>query len=58
VPWGHLDRFYEAVVQATEEAVVNALVANDEMLGYRGHRTPNLPRDRVVALLRSAGRIG
>ena len=52
VPWGHLDRFFEGVVEATEEAVVNALVANAEMVGYRGHRTPALPRDRVVELLR------
>jgi D-aminopeptidase len=58
VPWGHLDRFFEAVVQATEEAVINALVANEEVVGYRGHRTPALPRDRVVELLKAAGRIG
>ena len=48
VPWGHLDRFFEAVVPATEEAVVNALVANEEMVGYRGRRTPSLPRDRAI----------
>ena len=35
IPWGFLDPFYAAVVQATEEAVVNVLVANDEMVGYR-----------------------
>ena len=58
VPWGHLDRFFEAVVQATEEAVVNALIANEDMVGYRGHRTPSLPRDRVVELLKATGRIG
>jgi L-aminopeptidase/D-esterase-like protein len=55
IPWGFLDPFYEAVVQATEEAVVNVLVANEEMVGYRGHRTPALPRDRVVAILRDRG---
>ena len=55
IPWGHLDPFYEAVVRATEEAVVNALVANEEMVGFRGHRTPALPRDRAVAILRSRG---
>jgi len=54
VPWGSLDPFYEAVVQATEEAVVNALVANEDMTGRDGHRTPALPRDRVAELL--AGR--
>lgn len=55
VPWGFLDPFYEAVVQATEEAVLNVLVANQEMVGYRGHRTPGMPRDRVVSLLRARG---
>jgi L-aminopeptidase/D-esterase-like protein len=57
IPWGYLDRFYEAVVEATEESVLDALVANEGMIGYRGHRTPALPRERVVALLGEAGRI-
>ena len=48
VPWGHMDRFFAAVVQATEEAVLDALVANEEMTGHRGHRVPALPRDRVA----------
>jgi D-aminopeptidase len=56
VPWGSLDPFFEAVVQATEEAVVNALVANDDMTGRDGHRTPALPRDRVAGLLARARR--
>jgi D-aminopeptidase len=43
------------VVQATKEAVLNALVANEEMIGFRGHRTPALPRDRVRAILQSRG---
>jgi L-aminopeptidase/D-esterase-like protein len=47
VPWPAIDSFYEAVVHATEEAVINALVANDDMTGRDGHRTPALPRDRV-----------
>jgi L-aminopeptidase/D-esterase-like protein len=50
VPWGHLDPFCEAVVQAVEEAVANALVANEDMTGRNGHRTPALPRDRVREL--------
>jgi L-aminopeptidase/D-esterase-like protein len=58
VPWGALDPFFEAVVHATEEAVINALVANAEMVGFRGHRSPGLPRDRVVALLKERGVIG
>jgi L-aminopeptidase/D-esterase-like protein len=44
-----------ATVQATEEAVLNALVANEEMVGFRGHRSPALPRERVVEVLRARG---
>jgi D-aminopeptidase len=51
IPWGHLDPFYAAVVQGTEEAVLNALVANEDMTGRDGHRTPALPRDRLARLL-------
>jgi D-aminopeptidase len=53
VPWGRLDPFFAAVVQGTEEAVANALVANDDMVGRDGHRTPALPRDRVAELFRA-----
>jgi len=57
VPWERLDPYYEAVVQATEEAVVNALVANEDMTGRDGHRSPALPRDRVTGLLAAADRL-
>ncbi|MGV9297730.1 DmpA family aminopeptidase [Amycolatopsis sp. NPDC003676] len=46
IPWGAIDPFFEAVVQAVEEAVLNALVANEEMVGHRGHRVPALPLAR------------
>jgi L-aminopeptidase/D-esterase-like protein len=36
----------------TEEAVANALVANTDMAGRDGHRTPALPRDKVGELFR------
>jgi L-aminopeptidase/D-esterase-like protein len=51
VPWGAMDPFFTAVVEATEEAILDSIVANEEMVGYRGHRSPALPRDRLVALL-------
>src|SRR5918996_3282101 len=40
VPWGFLNPFFEAVVQAPEEAGVDSLVANEDMVGYGGHRSP------------------
>jgi D-aminopeptidase len=55
VPWGFLDPFYSAVVEATEEAVVNCLVANEDMTGFRGHRSPGLPLERVTRMLRERG---
>ena len=48
-----MNPFFAAVVQATEEAVANALVANEGMTGRDGHRAPALPRDRVAALFRT-----
>lgn len=57
IPWGRMDDFYAAVVQATEEAVLNALVANDDMIGRDGNRTPALPHDKVVAALKARGAI-
>jgi D-aminopeptidase len=43
LPWGAMDPLYETVVQATEEAVVNVLVAADTMIGRDGHRSPGFP---------------
>ncbi len=57
LPWGRIDSLFAATVQCVEEAIVNALVANEEMHGRLGRRVPALPRDRVVELLREAGRI-
>lgn len=51
VPWGRMDPFYEAVVHAVEEAVLNALVVNVDMVGRDGHRSPRLPLERLAALL-------
>jgi len=56
VPWARMNPFFAAVVQATEEAVANALVANEDMTGRDGHHVPALPRDRVAALFRDAPR--
>ena len=51
IPWGKINPFFEAVVQATEEAVANALIANEDMTGRDGHRSPALPRHRLAEIL-------
>jgi L-aminopeptidase/D-esterase-like protein len=54
VPWGSMDPFFEAVVEGVEEAIINALVANEDMVGRAGHRSPGLPREKVVELITKA----
>jgi D-aminopeptidase len=51
VPWPRMDTFFAAVVEAVEEAVLNALVAAKTMIGRDGHRSPALPVPRLLDLL-------
>jgi D-aminopeptidase len=51
-----LDPVFEATVQATEEAIVNAMVAARDMVGTEGRHAEALPHDRLVALLRRYNR--
>ncbi len=53
VPWGRMDPLYTAVVEATEEAVLNVLVAGEDTVGHK-QSVRGLPVDRVRELL--AGR--
>ena len=57
IPWGQMNRFYTATVQAVEEAVVNALIVNQNSIGRKGHISYALPHDAVVKALRAANRI-
>ncbi len=54
VAWGGIDPFIEAVVQATEEAVCNALVAARDMTGRDGHESFALPHEEVRAAFGTA----
>jgi D-aminopeptidase len=51
IGWPFLDPFFTAVVEATEEAVLNALVANEDMTGRDGNLSPALPREQLAALI-------
>jgi D-aminopeptidase len=53
VPDERLDPFFDAVIQSTEEAILNALVAADPMVGRDGHTVPALPPDAVRDLFGS-----
>jgi D-aminopeptidase len=45
------DPLYEAIVEGTEEAIVNALCMADQMEGPTGHVAPALPLDRLTEIL-------
>ncbi|MDH3596355.1 MAG: P1 family peptidase [Rhodospirillales bacterium] len=51
-----LDPLFEAVVQATDEAVIDAMVANETMVGRDGNTALALPHDRLRDLLARYGR--
>jgi D-aminopeptidase len=56
-PDAALDPLFAATVEATEEAVLNALWAAPDVTGRAGRVVPGLPHDAVVELLRAHGRI-
>jgi L-aminopeptidase/D-esterase-like protein len=57
VPNDSLDPVFEATVQATEEAVVNAMVAAQDMTGVDGHHVRALPHDQLRAVLAKYNRL-
>src|SRR6267378_1955027 len=57
VPNERITPLFEATVQATEEAIVNAMVAAETMTGVNGMRVYALPHDRLRAALRKYNRL-
>jgi D-aminopeptidase len=55
LPNERMNPLFEATVGATEEAIVNALVAGRTTIGFRGHTVVGLPLDRVRDILRRHG---
>ncbi|MBZ5671728.1 MAG: P1 family peptidase [Acidobacteriia bacterium] len=52
-----MDPIFSATVQATEEAIVNALVAAETMTGVDDHKAIALPHDRLRELLKKYNRL-
>ena len=57
IPNDSLDPVFLATVQATEEAVVNAMVAAETMTGIDGRTVIALPHDRLREVLRKYNRL-
>jgi L-aminopeptidase/D-esterase-like protein len=52
-----LNPIFEATVQATEEAIVNAMVAAEDMTGVKGHKVTALPHDGLQQVLKKYNRL-
>jgi D-aminopeptidase len=51
-----LDKLYGGVVEATEESIINALVAAETMEGINGNKIFSLPHDRLREILKKYNR--
>lgn len=54
IPDPCLDPFFEAVVQGTEEAILNSLVCNEAMEGRDGNSVPALPVEALSVLINTS----
>jgi D-aminopeptidase len=57
LPNDRMNPLFEATVQATEEAIVNALISAETMTGVDGHKVIALPHDRLKQVMRKYNRI-
>jgi len=54
----HMDPLFGAVVQATEEAITNAMIAARDMVGEGGHYAKAIPHDQLQYWLKHYRRLG
>jgi L-aminopeptidase/D-esterase-like protein len=57
IPNDDINPVFEAVVDATSESILNAMLAAETMVGADGYKVYGLPRDRLMAALRKYGRV-
>ena len=57
LPNDQINPIFLATVQATEEAVVNAMIAAETMTGIKGHTVMALPHDRLREILKKYNRV-
>ena len=57
LPNDRMNPLFEATVQATEEAIVNAMVGAETMTGFQGHTVIALPHDRLRQVLGKYNRL-
>ncbi len=58
VPNDQMDPLFEATVEATEEAIVNAMVGAETMTGIDNHTVDALPHEKLQEVLKKYNRLG
>jgi len=56
MPNHHLNPMFDAVAEATEEAILNALCTAEMMTGFKAHTVYALPLDMLAAVMKKYGR--
>ena len=57
LPNDMIEQVFESTVFATEEAIVNAMIAADTMVGADNHKIVGLPHDQLQAILKKYNRL-
>jgi D-aminopeptidase len=57
LPNDQIEPIFAATVQATEEAIINAVVAAETMTGIENHKVIALPHDKLRAVLKKYNRL-
>ena len=52
-----ISTLFEATVEATEEAIINAMIAAETMVGRDGNRSEAISHDRLREVLRAYNRL-
>ena len=57
LPNDHIDPIFAATVQATEEAIINAMIAAETMTGVDGNTVYAIPHDRLKQVMKKYNRL-
>lgn len=52
-----LDLLFEAVIEATEEAIINSLFAAETLIGFENTKIETLPIDKTIEILKKYNRV-
>ncbi len=57
MPNDQMDALFEATIQATEEAIINALFAGKTLVGINGNTMYGLPKEAVLRIMKKYNRL-